>query len=221
MQCVILAAGLGMRMGELTKEVPKALLKIEGKTLLEHNLEALPDEVDEVIIVIGHLGEQIREYLGEEFGDKKIKYVEQKELKGTAHALFQAKDILKGRFLVLMGDDLYDKQDLEELVKHDLEILVWEVPADNLESQAATVKVQQGLLTGITERQAVRKGALMNTGAYVLNTDIFKYPLQSAGVPAMEFGLPQTMIQMVRNGAKFDIVRAKSWRKITTPEDLK
>lgn len=229
MQAVILAAGLGTRMGELTKDTPKPLLKVKSKdeyvTILSHNLNSLPVEIDEVILIVGYLKEQIMEYLKKDIGStwhqKNIIYKEQKVPKGTADALFQAKDILKDRFLVLMGDDLYDKQDLAELVRHDLGILVWEMLEDNLESQAAIVKIEEGLLAGITERQPVRKGVLLNTGAYILNTDIFKHPLVSAGTPAAEFGLPQTMMQMTRDGAKFDIVRARWWRKVTSPEDLK
>src|SRR3989344_8009398 len=118
MQAVILAAGLGTRMGKLTKDTPKPLLKINNETLLEHNFRAMPDEIDEVMLVIGYLGGQIRKKIGDEFEGKKIIYLEQKELKGTAHALFQCKDLLEDRFLVIHGDDLYSKTDLAELIKH-------------------------------------------------------------------------------------------------------
>ena len=210
-------------MGDLTKDTPKPLLKVKGKTLLEHNLEQLPDVIDEVIIVIGYLGEKIKSLIGREYKGKRIVYVEQKEQKGTAHALFACKDVLKDRFLVLHGDDLYDKEDLAKLIKKPLAVLVWEISEKDLENkkQAAVVDTDsQNEVVEIKERLDLTIGVLANTGAYVLNTDVFRYPLASTGIPANEFGLPQTMMQMVKDGDKFEIVRASRWHKVTDSEDL-
>ena len=112
MQAVILAAGLGTRMRPLTDAVAKPLLKIGDRPLLEYTFDALPDEIDEVIVVIGYLGEQIRTYLGEEFRGRKIKYVVQEKLEGTAKALWEAKSLLRERFLVLMADDIFAKKNI-------------------------------------------------------------------------------------------------------------
>src|SRR5437773_1914053 len=102
MQAVILCSGHGTRMGELTKDTPKPLLKIKGKTLLEYKLERLPEVVDEIILNIGYLGGKIKAEIGPNFNGKKVTYVEDKFIQGTAKALWQAKDILRGRFLVIM-----------------------------------------------------------------------------------------------------------------------
>lgn len=222
MQAVILAAGLGTRMGELTKSTPKPMLKIQDRTLLEHNLTALPDEIDEVVIVVGYLAEQIKGFLGTKFLGKKITYVHQQELRGTGHALALCRDVLHDRFLVLMGDDLYYEKDLEALVKHPLAVLVWELENDELkDSRQANVKIDpQGKLEDITERQPAKKGMLVNAGAYVLDRRYFDYPLALAGNMTDELGLPQTFLQMVKGGAKFDVVRAQWWHKVATAEDL-
>jgi len=214
---------LGTRMKELTKNTPKPLLKIEDQTLLEHNLTAMPDEIDEVVLVVGYLKEQIQNLIGNEFLGKKITYVEQKELKGTGHALMQCKDVLHDNFLVMMGDDLYYEKDLEKLVKNPLAILVIDLQTEDLkDSRQAIVKINEhGDLEDIIERQPALKGTLVNTGAYVINEDYFKYPLVPAGNQTSEFGLPQTFLQLVKNGAKVTVVKAQWWHKVASPEDLK
>ncbi|MFH0890637.1 MAG: sugar phosphate nucleotidyltransferase [Candidatus Liptonbacteria bacterium] len=221
MQAVILAAGLGTRMGQLTAGTPKPLLKIGDKTLLEHKLHYLPDEVDEVVIVVGYLKDKIKELLGEEHAGRKITYIEQKELLGTGHALSLCKDALSGKFLVLNGDDLYAKEDLLEMIKHEYALMVWEMPSDEPNRKVADVKIDKfGALQDIVEGQPAVKGVLFNTGAYVLNEEYFKYPLRPAAPGRNEFGLPQTMLQMLQGGYKIKIVRATWWKPVTSPEDL-
>lgn len=222
MQCVILAAGLGTRMGELTKSTPKPLLKIEDKTLLEHNLTSLPDEIDEVVLVVGYLRDQIQKFIGNEFLGRKIVYVEQKELLGTGHALMQCKSVIDGRFLVLMGDDLYYKNDLEEMIKYPLSVLVWKLKTDNSASKfAAVIRDGAGHLLAIREKQAGKKGIFVNCGAYVLGSGYFDLKMLSAGNQTQEFGLPQTMMQLAKQGAEIKLVKASFWHNVTSPEDLK
>ena len=113
-------------MGNLTEEIPKPMLLYKGKNLIEYKIDILPEEINEVLIVVGYLGKSIREYFGEEFKGKKITYVQMDELTGTGSALWLCKDLLKDeeRFLVMMGDDIYSKEDISEMVKEDWAILV-------------------------------------------------------------------------------------------------
>ena len=88
MQCVILAAGKGTRMRPLTEHTPKPLIKVCGKPILQHIVEALPAEIDELILVVGYLEEQIRTFCGAEFCGRKVKYVTQgNSAGGTGDAL--------------------------------------------------------------------------------------------------------------------------------------
>ena len=113
MQAVILAAGEGRRMRPLTESTPKPLLEVCGRPLISYTFAALPDVVDEVVMVVSYLKEKITAYLGSTFEGRKIHYVEQRKLEGTGKALFEARPLIKDRFLVLMADDIYFKEDIE------------------------------------------------------------------------------------------------------------
>ena len=115
MKCIILAAGEGTRMKPLTNEIPKPMLKISGKPILEHILDSLPDNIDEVILVVGYLKEKIVNYFGDEFGKFKIKYVFQEGKLGTYRALELCKDLIINdeRFLMMYADDLHGIEGLK------------------------------------------------------------------------------------------------------------
>lgn len=215
MQVVILAAGRGRRMKALTERMPKPLLTVLGNNLIEHKLATLPKEIDEVIIVIGYLGEQIRAHFGSEFLGRKMRYVEQKDLLGTMLALKQAEPLLSGRFMVMMGDDLYSKEDVASCLRHSWAVLVKKMEGKGRGAQVVTDKKKH--ITDIIEGAELEKGMLNNAGLYVLHTDVFKYPLVQ--IPSGEFGLPQTLARAAKD-FNIHVVLSKDWRQITTPEDL-
>jgi bifunctional UDP-N-acetylglucosamine pyrophosphorylase/glucosamine-1-phosphate N-acetyltransferase len=215
MQAVILAAGRGKRMKALTDNMPKPLLTVFGNNLIEHKIAILPKEVDEVIIVIGYLGEKIKQHFGEEFGGKKITYVEQKELLGTMLALKEAEGVLRGRFIVMMGDDLYSKEDVDRCLEHPWAILVKKMEEGG---RGARVSVDsKNHIVDITEGVELEKGMLNNAGMYVLQTEIFNYPLVQ--IPSGEFGLPQTLAKVAKD-SNISVVESKNWQQISSPEDL-
>src|SRR3989344_7151174 len=126
MKAVILAAGKGTRMGKLGEETPKPLLKVARKTLLEHKLDLMPESIDEVILVVGHLKEQIISAIGSKYRNLKITYVILDRLLGTADALFACKDLLlkEDKFLVMNGDDIYSKRDMQEMAGNGWAMLI-------------------------------------------------------------------------------------------------
>ncbi|MDO8620370.1 MAG: sugar phosphate nucleotidyltransferase [bacterium] len=217
MQAVILAAGLGTRMRPLTNTVAKPLLKIGKRALLDYTFDALPDEVDEVIVVIGYLGEQIKSHLGESFRGRNIKYVVQEKLEGTAKALFEAKPLLKGKFLVLMADDIYVHEDIRKCLKHDYAILVMR---STEEGPGGKVKLdEKNQLVSVEEGKAHPAGTLISTNVFVLTPEIFTYEPVKLTDREGEWGLPQTVVELSKDYS-VAVVEATRWIKITTPEDL-
>ena len=121
--------------------------------------------------------------------------------------------------MVLMGDDLYSKKDLEKLIKYDLAVLGYEVENPG---QFGVIKVDKnGNMIDIIEApHKSRKYRLANTAVYVLNKDFFKYKLVPKKPGDSEYGLPQTMASMAKDH-KIKVVKARSWHQITCPEDIK
>ncbi len=116
MQAVILVAGKSTRTYPLTLTRPKPLLPIAGKPAIEHLLEHLEGLVDEVILIVGYRKEMIQQKLGNQWKNIKITYAEQKEQKGTGHAVLVAEPYIKDRFIAMNGDDNYDRIDIEQLI---------------------------------------------------------------------------------------------------------
>jgi D,D-heptose 1,7-bisphosphate phosphatase len=110
MKAVILAGGKGTRLAEVLKDLPKGLLELNGKSVLQYQIENLKKcGIDEIILVIGHQGEKIKQ----RFGDGStlsvhIEYFEEKKPLGTAGAFYYLLDKLPEKFLVIYGDLIFD-----------------------------------------------------------------------------------------------------------------
>ncbi len=177
MQCVILAAGKGTRLRPLTENLPKPLVEVGGKTLLDHIVGSLPSSVDELIIVTGYLGHMIHEYCGTEFHGRTVTYVTQEEQNGTAKALWLCKDLIKGRFLFLFADDIHGKEDLARATSYTRSLLVASVP--NPESFGIVVRNPDGTLGLMIEKPENAPSNCASTGAMVLDEHIFEFEPQT------------------------------------------
>ncbi len=220
MKAVILAAGEGVRMRPLTHETPKSLVRVRGKSLLHHIWEALPEEIDEVLLVIASSfkGGMIRAAFGPAFGGKRVTYVVQEKPLGTGHALSLCRSRLGAdeRFLFLLGDDLHGKQSLAEMVRHPLAILVHPHPDPR---RFGVVEVGPGnRVASFEEKPAAPKSNLVSPGVFVLDPRVFKYPLPIHEESGEYFLTPQVAAFMKEH--PFAVVRSDFWIPIATPEDL-
>ena len=202
-------------MGELTENMPKPMLAILGKPKLEYSLQVLPDTIDEIIFIVGYHSDVIKSYFGNFYNGKPIRYVEQSILNGTGGAIHLVKDMVDEKFLVLNGDDLYRKEDIEQMLENELVVLACEMEDS---SQFGVLQIdEEGKLVRIIEKPHSPEYKLVNTGAYVLNKHFFEYPL--VPISEKEFGLPQTLVQM-RDRYAIVVVRTTFWFPIGTPEAL-
>ena len=178
MQCVILAAGKGTRLRPLTENCPKPLIHVSGKPLLDHIIESLPSAIDEIIIVVGYLGEMIKAYYGSEYRGKKVSYVTQEVQDGTARALWLCKDMLRGRFLFMFADDLHGKEDIARVTSYSRGMLA--KTSETPERFGVVVRNPDGTLSEIVEKPTHPPSNLVSTGVMVLDTNIFTYEPQNA-----------------------------------------
>lgn len=127
MKAVIMAGGKGTRISSVASDIPKPMIRIEGKPVLEHEIECLRDQgFTDLIITVSHLGNIIMDYFGDGSGispvtDKPfgvhIEYYLEKEPLGNAGALFKIKDKLKDDFLLLNADAVFDV-DFNRMVRY-------------------------------------------------------------------------------------------------------
>lgn len=217
MKAIIVAAGRGTRMKHLTEMMPKPMLVLNGKNLIEHKLDILPEEITDVVIVVGYQGEKIKNYFGNSYRGKSIIYTEEPALRGTGYAVHTARDILSGeRFLYMMGDDIYHADDVKEALKHE-----WAMAVAKKKGPASGGRIvlnSDDTVKEIIEGTHEGDDILLNIGLFVAGKDFFKYDLVQ--LPGRnEFGFPQQFAQAAKD-FPVKVIVSRGWRPITSPEDL-
>lgn len=214
MQVIILAGGKGTRLAPLTESVPKPLVPILGKPILEHILERLPNEINDIVVVTGHFGDRIEGHLSERWPG--IRFARQGTVRGTLGALLAAQDLAQKEFLVINGDDIYAPGELDRMLHDGAGIGVHKaifpgyhaIDFDHTRS-----------ITGMrpqTEDEAVR-GAWVATGAYMLNSGVFELP--PVEMKNGELGLPHTLIG-ARDAYPLNAIEIAEWHPVNTLEDI-
>ncbi len=128
MQAVILAAGIGRRLGEVTKEIPKCMIEVNGKTLIESSISNLYRAgIKRIILVVGHGKEKLINHVKEKFSDKvDFVFIENKDYRETnnIYSLYLTRDLLAEDDTVLLESDLiYDFSIIDRLLRDEREVL--------------------------------------------------------------------------------------------------
>ena len=216
-KAVILAAGEGKRLRPFTETMPKVMLPVANKPLLEYVFDATRKSgIDEIVVVVGYKKEVIMEYF-KDYKDVKITYVIQDRQLGTAHALLQAKKHIKDSFIVLAGDNIIDPGSIAKLLKDQSEysLLIKEHPHP---SKYGVVFIENRSIRRIVEKPKEDVGKYISTGIYKLPrsvfTDIEQYTSEGA------HALSSIIQSLVDKGKNINTVLAKSWMDIVYPWDL-
>lgn len=181
---VIQAGGKGTRMQELTgNKIPKPMLLLNGKPMLQWQIEAIKKYgIDQLIIIIGYLGNKIKEYFGDgNWLGVKIQYIEEKEPLGSAGAFFFLKPLLHtANFLIVFGDIMFDV-DLERMEQfheiHGSEATLLIHPNAHPFDSDLVIMNHENQVTGIDSKHNKRTywyENCVNSGIYILSADILK-----------------------------------------------
>jgi L-glutamine-phosphate cytidylyltransferase len=141
-RAIILAAGYGSRMASLTADRPKAMLEVDGRSLIEHQLDALElYGVREVTVVIGYQAERLREHLG-----NRVRFVENKRFRETnsVYSLWLAREALRHGSMVMNSDLLASRELLGRLIHAPVTDAVLVDRTSALAEEEMKVKIWQG-----------------------------------------------------------------------------
>jgi len=217
MKAVILAAGEGKRLRPFTETMPKVMLPVANKPVLEYVFDAARNcGIDEIIVVVGYKKEVIMEYF-KNYKGIKITYAIQDKQLGTAHALLQAKNKLNDSFIVLSGDNIIDQNSISKLIKDNSEysILIKEHPHP---SKYGVVFVEKAILKELVEKPKEELGKFISTGIYKLPYKAFEEieELTSQGI----YALSAVIQSIVEKEKAINTILADLWMDIVYPWDL-
>jgi UDP-N-acetylglucosamine diphosphorylase / glucose-1-phosphate thymidylyltransferase / UDP-N-acetylgalactosamine diphosphorylase / glucosamine-1-phosphate N-acetyltransferase / galactosamine-1-phosphate N-acetyltransferase len=232
MKAVILAAGKGTRMGELTDNLPKPMLEVDGKPVLEHIVEGLRDEagIRDIFIVTGWRGQVIRDHFGDGLRWKvNISYGEQVVQDGTGKAPELAKDwVGADDFLLAYGDILLrpatDYRLLVEAFREDGVIAVKKAKDEELSKGGAVVLNEDGFMIDLVEKAPLGQipaNAYYNAAIYLLTPSIFDYTARLEKSPRGEYEFTDALKALVKAGARLrGVTLRREWADVRDPSVL-
>lgn len=225
MQAIIMAAGKGSRLGELTKGYPKSFVEINGKKLIEYNMDMLRDiGVEKMIIVTGYREDAFAE-LTKDMDDVVLKYNPFYSLVNVLGSFFMGMDELDDDFIFLHADTLCDKSIFDRLIQLEADVNL-PVEYKKCDDEAMKVRSEGGKLVEITKQMPVEaaEGEFIGVASFRKEVlDVLKQKVKEVladGDFASYFeGAIQRMIEETDcNIRPFDIGNAP-WAEIDFKED--
>lgn len=179
MQAIILCGGLATRLGETAKTLPKILLKIAGKTVLEWQIHLLMGAgVTEVILASGHLHDVLYERVGKVYAGMRIRYAKEEKRLGTGGAIQNAmKQVDTSPFFVLNGDILLANFSLREMLDRfypEMAGVLLSVHVSDIRPYGEIVSDADGRIQAFREKQPTCRAGYVNGAIYLFNRSIAK-----------------------------------------------
>jgi bifunctional UDP-N-acetylglucosamine pyrophosphorylase/glucosamine-1-phosphate N-acetyltransferase len=230
MKAVILAAGEGVRLQPITSTRPKHLIKIGGKPILQHCIEALKASgIDEMLIVVHYRADLIRQYFGDgqKFGVR-IEYVEQKTPVGTGNAVSVVEPYVKSEFTLVYGDLLFTEEATKRVIalhqKEKPAATMAVIPVDKPEDYGIVELEKDAYIKRIVEKPSRQEAPtnLANAGIYVLSTEIFEKIKEISASSRGEWEITDAISLMLKENKTFLAAKLsrEDWFDIGRPWDL-
>ncbi len=230
MKAVILAAGKGTRMKEITKVIPKPMVHIKGKPLLEYIITYIKNAgITEFGIVVGYKQSVVQDYFsdGSAFGIS-ITYIEQEVQNGTGAALDLARTYIENEpFFFSFGDVITPCENYADMLDffsaHNCDALLGLNTVDDPYRGAAVYIDEDNNIVRMVEKPPKGKSTtnLHNAGLMVLTPDIFKYTSHIQLSSRDEYELTDVFCMLRDDGLILKgFVLSGYWKDIGTPDDL-
>lgn len=219
-KAVILAGGKGIQMRPLTYEMPKTMIPVHGKPILQHIIESLRDQrIKDITVLIGHLGEMIQDYFkdGSKFGVN-IDYVKEKHQYGTGGSLRELKNKINDAFVLIYGDVLSEINYLDfiDFHKSHNQIASMALTSQDHPTEYGVVNLQGSKIVKFEEKPEKKPGLshLINAGMYILESSIFKFIPPKGYVSLEQDILPD----LAKKEKLFGYPFSGLWFDVATPE---
>jgi dTDP-glucose pyrophosphorylase len=225
---VVLAAGRGTRMRELTNDVPKPMIEVRGKPVLQHILEGLRDaSVRRFLIVVGYHAETVRNF----FGDGRrhniaIEYATQTVQDGTGRVVNLARNFTgKSPFILSYGDILISPVNYKHVVDlpNDLEAIITVTRGEDVSKGGAVFVNEQMELVDLREKPKSGEptSPWYNAGLYAFRPSIFEFIARLEPSPRGEYELTDAIRDLARSGKTVKAVELTGeWADVRDPEVL-
>ena len=181
MKAFLLVGGLGTRLRPITNTIPKCLVKIAGKSVIDYWIAALYNNgIIEILINLHHFPEMVKEHLVANFPEIKFSFFYEKDLLGSAGTIHANYDFIKDdkEFLVIYGDNftdlpLYEFINFNKTNSSAASIALFSSPNP---SACGIVELNEnGIVIDFVEKPAIPKSNLANAGMYIFKNEAFKY----------------------------------------------
>jgi glucose-1-phosphate thymidylyltransferase len=217
MKIVIPLAGFGKRLRPHTFTKPKPLVIVAGKPVLGHVLDMFEklDDVEEIIFIVGHLGEQIEEYVRKEYPHINAHYYRQEELNGQSTALYLARERLRGPMLMVFVDTIIDT-DLSLLKHEQADAVTWVKPVDDPRRFGVAEVGPNGQVKRLVEKPQDKDNNLVVVGFYYFKeaerlmaaiTEQIERDIRTQG----EYFLADAVNLMLQRGLKMRVQPVDVW----------
>ena len=216
MKVIMPMAGKGTRLLPLTKRVPKPLVNVAGRPVMDYVMDALrrAGQLDELIIITGHLKEKVEDYVRKHY-DIPARFIEQKVLDGTAGAVNLARPYVDGPVIVIFVDTLFDA-DLSIVKNTKADGIIWTKEVEDYQRFGVVVTDKQGHMTKIVEKPNTPISKRANIGLQYVKDwrtlfDGIEHVLKSPPGKGGEFYLTDAFQYMVDKGKKLFVSEVGGW----------
>jgi len=220
---VVPVAGTGTRLRPHTHTYPKVLLTVGDKPIIGHILDDLSGAgIKKVCLVVGYLGEKIREYVAKNYKGLEVSYVEQAEQKGLGHAIWLTRRAVSGPVVVMLGDTVLDA-DLSKFLTSKEDCIAVKEVADP--RRFGVVETKGGYISAMVEKPEKPRTNLAIVGIYSFHNSLQLYNslqrlVDSGKTTKGEIQFTDAMALMVKGGHKIKPVPIDGWYDCGKPETL-